>query len=438
MKAVQPQWAGRIVFPGDIIPFEDESLRESELALMNAYCEATPAFFNDFVAPCLSSIARTAMKFEQKLGAIDLTYSCLARYILAEATGLEGGFVLHDELLLHRGFGFLHFHDDFETAARLYYETVPVPDVAVICKAPATAIFERIKQREVRTNSCVGLNDGALRVAVRKRLVISTIAGEVLAKRGVAVRFLDTGGTIEESATQLNDIICEFYLGEEKGGESCDAAEQLKNRAIKSCASFRRKTGRHHLRTPDVMYCAFTTPNFTVHRHEAQRDAAMRFARFGMDEGVLRGKSVLDLGSNIGAMLFQATNFGIAEGLGIEYDYDKVKLAREIADLSRLDALSFRQGDIDTLDAAELGVFDITFALAIDGHINNYERFYTLLYDVTVGTLYFESNGIGVSNVDELAAVLRRVGFRTVEHLGACDDDIVPTNNVRQLVRAVK
>ena len=224
MSAVQPLWAGRIVFPGEIVPFADKSSWGDEMALMNAYCDANPAFFDEFVAPCLSSIARAAMRFEQKMGALNLTYSCLARHIMAEAAGFNGAFVLHDELLLHRGFGFLHFHDNFEEAARLYYQTVPVPDVAVICKAPATAIFKRIKQRNVRTPSCAGLNDGDLKVAVRKRLAISTIAGEVLAKRGVAVRFLDTGDAIEESAARLNDIICEFYRGRQKSGDSGDTA----------------------------------------------------------------------------------------------------------------------------------------------------------------------------------------------------------------------
>src|ERR1700741_1397468 len=101
-------------------------------------------------------------------------------------------------------------------------------------------------------------------------------------------------------------------------------ARALKDELRTASASFRKHAKRHFLSTKDVIYCAFSTPTFSVARDEAQRDAAQRLARFGLGEPDVRGRRVLALGCNNGAMLFELSNFGPAAGLGIEYDGEKV------------------------------------------------------------------------------------------------------------------
>jgi 2-polyprenyl-3-methyl-5-hydroxy-6-metoxy-1,4-benzoquinol methylase len=213
-------------------------------------------------------------------------------------------------------------------------------------------------------------------------------------------------------------------------------AARLKDDLRRESASFRKKSARHRLRTRDVIYCAFSTPRFSVSREDAQRDAGRRLQRFGVVPDQVRGKRILDLGCNNGAMLFQLSNYAPARGLGIDYDAEKVKLARRIAEFAAVEHLEFRVGDLDHMQAADVGgPFDIVLCLAIEAHVKDPAHLYALLAATTRGRLYFEANSS--TPPDDVHAKLQQVGFSEIEHLGACDDDIVPKNNRRPLLSAV-
>ena len=212
-------------------------------------------------------------------------------------------------------------------------------------------------------------------------------------------------------------------------------AARLKDELRRESASFRKKSARHRLRTRDTIYCAFSTPRFSVARDEAQRDAGRRLKRFGILPEQVRGKRILDLGCNNGAMLFQLSNYGPARGLGIEYDPEKVLLARRIAEFAAIGQLEFRVGDLDRMQAAEVGgPFDIVLCLAIEAHVKDPAHLYELLAGVTRGRLYFEANSS--THPDDVRAKLQQVGFSEIVHLGVCDDDVVPRNNRRPLLSA--
>ena len=200
-------------------------------------------------------------------------------------------------------------------------------------------------------------------------------------------------------------------------------------------ASFRKKKTRHFLSTKDVIYCAFSTPAFTVRRDQAQRDAARRLEQFGVHPEDICGKRVLDLGCNNGAILFQLSNYGPACGLGVEYDPEKVDLARRIATFAGIERLEFRVGDLDALEAREIGApFDVVLCLAIEAHVQKPDHLYRLLADMTRGVLLFEANAS--TSPKSVHAELAKVGFREIRHLGTCDDDIVPRNNRRPIFSA--
>lgn len=222
-------------------------------------------------------------------------------------------------------------------------------------------------------------------------------------------------------------------MGAEATGPDREAtARALKEELRAASASFRKGKSRHFLRTRGAIYCAFSTPALTVRREEAQRDAAQRLRRFGITQGLVRGKSVLDLGCNNGAMLFELSNFGPARGLGVEYDGDKVDLASRIAAFAGLTALEFRQADVDALDAGELGgPFDIVLCLALEAHVRDPRHLYALLASVTGGMLYFEANAS--TPPKQVERELRSAGFTVVDFLGTCDDDVVPRNNRRPM-----
>lgn len=212
-------------------------------------------------------------------------------------------------------------------------------------------------------------------------------------------------------------------------------ARALKDELRTASASFRKRARRHFLSTPDVIYCAFSTPRFSVSRDEAQRDAARRLYRFGLGDSDVRGRRVLDLGCNNGAMLFEISNYGPASGLGVEYDGEKVDLARRIAAFAGLDGLEFRQADVDQLTAQDLGgTFDVVLCLALEAHVQDPKRLYRLLGELTRGKLYFEANAS--TKPKEVASELSSAGFTDILDLGVCDDDIVPRNNRRPIFTA--
>lgn len=213
------------------------------------------------------------------------------------------------------------------------------------------------------------------------------------------------------------------------------AAQALKDELRTVSASFRKHDKRHFLATPDVIYCAFSTPAFTVAREEAQRDASRRLYRFGLGDADVRGKRVLDLGCNNGAMLFQLSNFGLASGLGVEFDAEKVDLARRISSFAGLAGLEFRQADVDQLEAKDLGPpFEVVLCLALEAHVQKPKRLYALLGEVTRGRLFFEANAS--TKPKEVESRLRDAGFSDIRNLGVCDDDIVPRNNRRPIFTA--
>lgn len=157
--------------------------------------------------------------------------------------------------------------------------------------------------------------------------------------------------------------------------------------------------------------------------------------RFGIAPDQVRSKRILDLGCNNGAMLFQLSNYGPARSLGIEYDREKVELAQRIAEFAAIGQLEFRVGDLDQMHATDVGgPFDIVLCLAIEAHVKDPAHLYELLAAVTRGRLYFEANAS--TPPDDVSSELRQVGFSEIEHLGVCDDDIVPRNNRRPLFSA--
>ena len=140
-------------------------------------------------------------------------------------------------------------------------------------------------------------------------------------------------------------------------------------------------------------------------------------------------------GCNNGAILFQLSNYQPAFGLGVEYDPEKVDLARRIAAFAGIERLEFMIGDLDLIEARDIGApFDIVLCLAIEAHVQQPAHLYRLLAAVTKGVLLFEANAS--TSPKHVHAELANVGFSDIRHLGTCDDDIVPRNNRRPIFSA--
>lgn len=212
--------------------------------------------------------------------------------------------------------------------------------------------------------------------------------------------------------------------------------ERLKHDLWAASVTFQALNRRHSTSTQRI-YNSFNLPVFGISQQEAQRDSSRRIQRFGITDQTMRGRRILDLGSNIGGMIFEMQRFSPAECLGVEYDQQKVRVASEVAAYNGLHNVRFLQGDIDHLDRAMLpGQFDVVTCLAIIEHVKDKSHLFDLLGDVTAGTLLFEGNSGTDRTLVERG--LMDAGFRDVELLGMSDDDIRPENNCRPIWRAIK
>lgn len=213
-----------------------------------------------------------------------------------------------------------------------------------------------------------------------------------------------------------------------------EITDRLKEELIDACRTFKAKRKRHVCRAGRI-YSSFSARYMQVTAEEAQRDSARRFENYGIDADALRGKSILDLGSNTGGMLLEAQRFGPSRCLGIEHDAAKVGIAQRIAAYNGYNNLAFRASDIDKLHPADVGRrFDVVFCLAIERHLRRPRRLYRLLGELQPGLVLFEGNS--TTDLDAVEAELRSNGFPRLRRVGVSDDDCIPANNCRPLLIA--
>lgn len=197
---------------------------------------------------------------------------------------------------------------------------------------------------------------------------------------------------------------------------------------LRQVSSAFRGRGNRHTNKAQRIYGSFSLPYLTISKEDAQCDTSLRLNYLCIDDKSVRGKSVLGLGSNIGAMIFELQKFAPGLCLGVEYDGEKVALANRITAYNGLKNVQFLQGDIEKISSLELiGPFDVVFCFAVKAHIKKKRQLYSLLAEATSETLYFEGNS--TTDPDEARSQLLKSGFKQVELIGFCDDDCLPENN---------
>ena len=399
-------------------------LKSSSMSGKQDNCEFLHENYINF---CIDFINKNLTNCNQKINALRIFLTSCLNYEKIKHLEQNGYITIYDELLLHRAFSFITYSPDIENDTKKYFELTPLPDVAIICTAAKETIKERLKKKPKIPNCYKNLDEKNIDLHIEKSLYVCQIAEQTLKERGIDVVKLDLSSNFENNLNTtkrvINDKISKYK-------------DDLKAQLLKTSASFQKNNTRHILKTKNVFYCSFSTPNFTIPKEESERNSEMIFKHFGIEKNNLKDKTVLDLGSNCGAMLFHASNYGIKKGIGIEYDKDKVILSNKVANLSKLDFLEFQQGNIDKINPADIGKFDIVFALAIDSHVNDKEHLFSILSKVTEKTLYFEGN----SNCDikYVQKKLKKYGFSKIKYLGFCNDDIRPSNNKRPMFVAQK
>jgi len=215
---------------------------------------------------------------------------------------------------------------------------------------------------------------------------------------------------------------------------------RFKKQMLDSSISFktlRNSAGRHNLQTKNI-YSSFDLKNISVSPDESQRDTAARLKRFGIEANEIRGKKILDIGSNIGGTLCALIKYEPYKMLGLEYDADKVALSNKLSKYNEADNLNFKCADIED-ENFKNGFdekFDIVFCLAVIEHLKAKEKLFSFLDKVTASTLYFEGNAN--TDIDSIIDGLKNAGFSQVKYLGLSDDEKNSLNNVRPLFVAYK
>jgi 2-polyprenyl-3-methyl-5-hydroxy-6-metoxy-1,4-benzoquinol methylase/predicted Ser/Thr protein kinase len=201
-------------------------------------------------------------------------------------------------------------------------------------------------------------------------------------------------------------------------------------------SSFNTNLKRHKLSSQKI-YGSFDIPGLSVPTAIAQRNTRMRAAKFGITARQITGRTILDLGSNVGAMLFDLQKHKPRHSLGVEIDDEKVRACTRVAAFCGVPEIKFMQRDIDEISPEDVqGGADVVLCLAIERHVRSPERLFSLLGKCTKQTLYFEGN----EGTDEKVVVdkLKQNGFARIESLGFCDDDCNPKNNCRAIFVAHK
>lgn len=195
---------------------------------------------------------------------------------------------------------------------------------------------------------------------------------------------------------------------------------------------------RHQLRTRNI-YSTFDLKYVQVDRKMGQRDIKKRMMELGVRKKHISGKNVLDVGSNIGSVLFELMNYKPQKALGLEYDSDKVNISTLLRDLHFPDHdITFKTCDVESTEFKTNfnETFHTVFCLAVIEHLENKKGFIQKLSSLCSESLFFEGNS--GTDINFIKEELSKNGFTMVEFIGYSGDEKDKRNNNRPLFRAVK
>ncbi len=216
----------------------------------------------------------------------------------------------------------------------------------------------------------------------------------------------------------------------------------LKEKLYKISGSFftrKQDQDARHTLVNRYIYATFNLKHLQIDEKIGQRNIKKRLENFNITKKDIHNKNILDIGSNIGALLSGLMEYEPSSALGIEYDNDKVQISNIIKSLHFKDKeLSFKRVDVEsTYFKSQFNTpYDIVFCLAVLGHLKDKDAFFKKLNAICLKTLYFEGNSN--TNVDYIKENLVNNGFKKVEYLGLSDDELNIANNKRPLFVAHK
>jgi 2-polyprenyl-3-methyl-5-hydroxy-6-metoxy-1,4-benzoquinol methylase len=229
--------------------------------------------------------------------------------------------------------------------------------------------------------------------------------------------------------------------------KSIDELKELLNQSINdklyeftnSFFTRKDKADKRHKLVNAFIYNTFDLKYTKIDDLIGQRRIKKRLENFNINSSVIQGKTVLDIGSNVGGILLETNKFNPKKAIGLEYDNDKVNISNNINSLNYINSnLEFYQMDVESGKFYEEfnQRFDVVFCLAVIEHLKDKEKFIAKLSDLCTSILYFEGNSN--SDITFLTNQLKISGFHTVEFIGMSNDETNTNNNNRPLFIARK
>lgn len=146
----------------------------------------------------------------------------------------------------------------------------------------------------------------------------------------------------------------------------------------------------------------------------------------------LRGRRIVELGSNIGANCFAAIEGGAASAVGFELSKRLVTAAIRIAVLLGRQA-RFVSHDLNGDPISRDHAGDTTFCFSVAGHVRNQPALAASLANVTGKVLYFE--GHERSSLSDYKHLLSRASYSRIELAGYCRNGVHSSRRERPLFR---
>lgn len=158
---------------------------------------------SSFIDRCIDIVNKSALCSSQKLMAIQMFNASLHNYCVAIDLSDEN-IVIHDELLMHRGFSILTHSNNFENDVSWYYRNAPLPSSVIVFDLSSDELFNRVKGREFSVNTYRFIGDKALLDLLKKNSEMYTIAKDILEERGVSVNCINASGNISNVVSNLS------------------------------------------------------------------------------------------------------------------------------------------------------------------------------------------------------------------------------------------
>jgi len=171
--------------------------------------------------------------------------------------------------------------------------------------------------------------------------------------------------------------------------------------------------------------------NIDDHYFQGQRDTVKRLSRVPFD---FKNKTVLDLGCNMGGMLF-ALKDTIKHGVGVDYDVQLINLSNRLRSHFQVSNLDFYVFDLDKEPLKVIKNFiktetvDICFLLSMCVWLTNWRSVINFAHQISTHLL-FESNGYERQRKQQYRYLKKK--YATVTLLNTSSDDD-PTQKSRQL-----